>query len=45
MTTYHHYMLVLKLVLSAGLFAASAWLLGSAVHNQDRLNQLRYFRR
>jgi hypothetical protein len=45
MKTYHHCMLVLKLLLSACLFTAASWLLGSAVHNQLRLNQLRYFKR
>ena len=45
MTTYHHYMLVLKLLLSACFFYLGACLLGSAMHNQHRLNELKYFRR
>lgn len=44
MKTYHHYMLVLKLLLSALMFTAGSWLLGSALHNQARLNEINFRR-
>ena len=44
MTTYHHYMLVLKLLLSACFFQLGSRLMGSAMHNQRRLNQINFKR-
>lgn len=44
MKTYHHNMLVLKLLLSAVMFKLGSALLGSAAYNQRRLNELNFRR-
>ena len=44
MKSYHHYMLVLKLLLSAILFKLASYMLGSAHYNQRKLNEYNFTR-